>query len=429
VRFVVASVVVVGIVIAVLAFPRNEAPLAPPIALSEQRVVYVTDDFAIITKRGDGTGRDRIVGGSVATGGVQAQPLAQQVATYTWPTWSPDGAQLVVSRVPGPGRASAALMLMKPPSRIESAIHTTRRGGLDRVADGAPHFPLWSPDGERLALIAPDRQSTTLLLTEETLNGDVGDVIAGGAPLYIAWSPDSKLLAIHHQQTLIIRDADGQRFDTGRPSVRYRVPSFSADNASLAYVADIDDDGVSHVIARDLRTGEERAFSEVPTEAVFAWSPTNAHQLAIAQREDISTVGYRGLSVLDTETGDERVLYEGDVFAFWWSPDGAKLAVVVSGADGFAWFAIDVAEKAVANIAEFIPAPDFLTYLQFFDQFARSHQVWSADSTAVVFAGQMVVDRVADRVDRAWVVDLTGGGNHVPLGNARSAFFVPPEID
>jgi hypothetical protein len=51
--------------------------------------------------------------------------------------------------------------------------------------------------------------------------------------------------------------------------------------------------------------------------------------------------------------------------------------------------------------------------------------VWSADSTALVFAGQLVEDRTVDAIGRAWVLDATGEGNHVPLGNARAAFFVP----
>lgn len=422
-RFALTAVVVIALVTAVLVYPRDAVPPAPALPLDQQRVVYVTDDFAIVTKRADGTGRDRIVGGSVPTGGVQAQPLAQQSATYTWPTWSPDGSQLVVSRVPGPGRASAALMLMKPPSAVESALHTTRRGGLDRVADGAPHYPLWSPDGHRLALVAPNRQSTALLLTEASLDGGDADVIASGAPLHIAWSPDSKLLAVHHQRSLIIRDAAGELFDTGRPSARYRVPSFSADGASLAYVANVD--GVSRMVARELRTGEERSFGEVPVEAVFAWSPTDAEALAIALRPNSRSLSYEGLTILDTATGDEQVVYEGRTFAFWWSPDGAMLAVVGAGPDGFLWEGVDVASGTVTTLAEFIPTPDFLTYLQFFDQFARSHQVWSADSTALVFAGQLVEDRTVDAIGRAWVLDATGEGNHVPLGNARAAFFVP----
>lgn len=422
-RFALTAIVVIAFVTAALVYPRDVVSPESVLPLDQQRVVYVTDDFAIVTKRADGTGRDRIVGGSVPIGGVQAQPLAQQSATYTWPTWSPDGSRLVVSRVPGPGRAFAALMLIKPPSAIESALHTTSRGSLDRVADGAPHYPLWSPDGLRLALVAPNRQSTALLLTEASLDGGTADVIADGAPLYVAWSPDSKLLAVHHQRSLIIRDASGELFDTGRPSVRYRVPSFSADGASLAYVADVD--GVSRMVARELRTGDERSFGEVPVDAVFAWSPTDAEALAIALRPDSRSSFYEGVTILDTATGDEQMAYERRTFAFWWSPDGTTLAVVAAGSDGFLWESVDVRSGTVTTLAEFIPTPDFLTYLQFFDQFARSHQVWSADSTALVFAGQMVEDRTADSINRAWVLDATGEGNHVPLGNARAAFFVP----
>ena len=294
---------------------------------------------------------------------------------------------------------------------------------MDRVADGAFHYELWSPDGEKLALIAPNANSSGLELTDAALDGGDPEVIASDAPLYIQWSPDSQLLAVHDQQQLIIRDRDGDREDLQRPSLSYRVPSFSADSASIAFVGDID--GEEHLISREIESGEETRLWRVSTDAVFAWSPTDSEVVAATVRSSLISFDYDGLAVFDVNAGVRRVIYEGEIFAFWWSPDGSRIAIVTEGHDFFQWEVIDVASGDVRELTEFRPAPDFITYLQFFDQFGPSHQVWSADSTAVVFAGAAIGEGRPRRRNQAWVIDVTGERDPEALADARQAYFVP----
>ena len=98
--------------------------------------------------------------------------------------------------------------------------------------------------------------------------------------------------------------------------------------------------------------------------------------------------------------------------------------MVTNGDRFFQWRVVDVASGDVADLQEFRPAPDFVTYIQFFDQFAPSHQVWSSDSTRVVFAGDIAGD--GERLpDQAWVIDASGTVEPVALAFASEAYFVP----
>ncbi len=414
---------VVLVVVGAFLFPRHEAPLAA-VPVKDQRVVYVSPDYSVLTMLADGKGRDRITSGA-SSGGVLAQPLLQEDTHFTWPVWSPDGRRLVVSRFSGLDQNQvAALSLIEPPSREERVLQISRHGLVDRVAEGTFHFPLWSPDGELLALIAPNDGGTALQLSVTDLDRrTVG--VATGAPLYFTWSPDSTLIAIHHRERLLFRDSEGELFDTGRPSIRYRVPAISGDSETLAYVADLGDG--ERLVTRKIATAEERDFTLVPTEAAFAFSPASHDTLAIAIRSTERSAVYGGLTLIDVALGKERIVYDDTVFGFWWSPDGTKIALVGTNSDSFTLVVVDVATGEVSNLASFIPSPEFTTYIQFFDQFGLSQDIWSADSTAITITGLMVVDGERTLTDKAWVVDVTGERQPVSLAEAVLAFFVPAE--
>jgi len=111
----------------------------------------------------------------------------------------------------------------------------------------------------------------------------------------------------------------------------------------------------------------------------------------------------------------------GALAAFYWSPDGSRIAYVTLD-DGIAWHILVPATGETRLLTRFIPTPDYLTHLQFFDQFAPSHLVWSADSTKLVFAG--VLDRTES--PQVWLVDTTGNEAPRPVAEGRLAFWVPP---
>ena len=419
-----ALILVLLVLASVLLAPREKV-IIPVVDLADQAIVYVSHGHAIFTMLPDGTGRDRITSG-VLSGGVLAQPSLQMAPLFTWPTWSPDGSRLVVSHYSNLGNQAAALTLIKPPSSAETFLQTTNRGLVDRVADGIFYFPLWSPNGEELALVAPNDKSTALQLSV----GDIKDLENSraatgviGAPIYLSWSPDSTLMVIHHRDRLLFKDDHGELLDTARSSIRYRVPAISSDSATIAYVADLGDD--ERLITRKISTGEERELVSVRTEAAFAFSPTDPEVLAVVARSEEEHAAYVGLSLVNAVTGAASTLYEDSVYAFWWSPDGTKIALVGSSLDSLTWVVVDVATNEETILAHFTPSPEFTTYIQFFDQFGLALDIWSADSTAIVFAGHMHTDGESALEDAAWVLDVTDKREPTDLAKASLAFFVP----
>ena len=115
------------------------------------------------------------------------------------------------------------------------------------------------------------------------------------------------------------------------------------------------------------------------------------------------------------------VTREAPVMAFFWSPDGSKIALVTPNAsrNAFQWEVVDSRTGATIRVVEFIPSSDLLTVLAFFDQYAYSHQVWSPDSRYLVFTGSLAgagSDASQGRsVSQVFVVDVERSLFPVPL--------------
>jgi TolB protein len=392
----------------------------------DQHIVYVTDDFTVFTIRQDGTGRKRILGGTGGVG-VAAQPLVQDTQTaYTWPTWSPDGTRIAVSRAPGPTDGSlAALAVIDPPSGDESYLHVTARGGVNRVAPGLFHYAQWSPNSERLLFTAPNPRRTALSVFESRLDGAGPRRIVSNAQLYTIWSPDSLSQLIHRGEELFLRNVEAnQSLSLRRPSLGYRVAAYAPNARSIAYVADIG--AGPELVVRTLGSGDELALTEVPGEAAFAWSPVDSSMMAVISRTLNGPIPYDGLWLYDTETGEGRRAYSEDVLAFYWSPDGSKIvmASVHESRSTIAWIIIDLDVNETKELGVFVASADFLVHLQFFDQCGPSHPVWSEDSKHLVFSGQMP-DLSSETHNQVWLVDTSGDAPPVALARGRQAYWVP----
>jgi TolB protein len=141
---------------------------------------------------------------------------------------------------------------------------------------------------------------------------------------------------------------------------------------------------------------------------------------------------------MDAASGETRLLSSDTVVAFFWSPDGDKiLTISVPKQDGlgkqyevnnqkdrrlarlspstapqpvqmhrhtFQINVIDVESGEGRHLIETALSPIFMTqFIPYFDQYARSHQLWSPDSSAFVLP--IVTERISDIT----VVDARNG--------------------
>jgi Tol biopolymer transport system component len=112
-----------------------------------------------------------------------------------------------------------------------------------------------------------------------------------------------------------------------------------------------------------------------------------------------------------------------DVWAFFWSPAGDKLA----------WVAVDTTERELEwvvapsdgsdakRLFSFQPSAEVFIMLSFFDQYAYSHSPWSPDGKSLVVAGSKgeAARRSNGRTpagDRVYVLDVDGASEPRDLG-------------
>ncbi len=380
--------------------------------------MFVGPGFNVGTARRDGSERRTLAAPGAGGGGVRT------ALGYTWPTWSPDGRQVAVSRIPGPSRGDiASLVVLDADGSNERFIHATNDGRVNFVADGAPHYTHWSPDGRRLSFVAPRADGTRLGLFETAVADAEPHLVAEDAPLYHTWSPDSSGILLHRREQLLVYSAAERSTQAiGRNSGSYRVPAYSSRGAWMAYAADVGDG--EQLIAWSPETGAERELWALDGGVAFAWSPGD-DVLAATQRVDAFSAGTDGLVLIDVAAAERRRIFDGILLSFFWSPDGSRIAIASPGSarGSLDWLVVDVDTANATTVTSFVPTSDYLTFLQFFDQYAPSHLVWSADSRYLAFAGTIPEDE--DRA-RAWVVDVTGAEEPLAVAPGRLAFWVPP---
>jgi len=225
----------------------------------------------------------------------------------------------------------------------------------------------------------------------------------------------------------------------------FRAPAIGGGGASRAYVTAAGDDPASGgqlvVEARDrsnrqeIPVGGAAAFSFDPTSTTLAFIAPNA------ATDPPAPIPSGPLKTVDAATGDVRTLLEGNVLAFFWSPDGQTIAALdlrpadsgpgpgqarASGARlasaasvattalpafaagtpgvGLHLSFIDAASGAIRSERD-LRVSDLFAFqvLPYFDQYALSHHFWAPDSSSIVLP---VAEE--DGLDRVVVIPADG---------------------
>ena len=445
--------------------PANPTPAGSDLALSEEdsgtgasnslavdRIAYIGPYGDLFTVNPDGSDERRLTGvsrvrsrpsdpaGPASPSDTAAFYSVQDLdfnESYAWPTWSPDGTRLAVSRVQvAPNRSlEVSVQVIDAVTGISRIVYENDVPGL--IADGSPHYLYWSPDGELLSFLATTRQGMTLFaVNPDTAEGAIA--LERGAPLYFSWSGNGQALIVHSRDEVkLLRRPllvdDPQHLAS---AVGFRTPALSADGESWAWSGGDASGSVIYVGGG----GGNRAshILDAGPLVAFMWSP-DGRTLAVADNPDPQGRIYQRLRLVSSDGSGLRTLVEEPLLAFYWAPDGARLAWVGVDADEQV-FELKVSPVVAADqladgqppdareLFRFRPSGEVFTMFSFFDQYAYSHSPWSPDGARLVVAGSQ--GPVAERRNghsptgaRVYVLDAVGDAPPTEIAQGSVAFW------
>src|SRR5207253_8198146 len=166
----------------------------------------------------------------------------------------------------------------------------------------------------------------------------------------------------------------------------FRAPAWAPDGKRLAYAGL--GGGSSLLSVRDSK-GDVKRLASGSTDIAFSWSPDGAW-LAFAFGSADNPGLYQGAEVIRPDGSERRQLSQDPLVAFYWSPDSRRLAILglETATRSLAWSAVTVDGKSRRALASFVPSSDFTFQLPFFDQYAQSSSVWSADGRNLQYSAQ-----------------------------------------
>jgi len=357
-------------------------------------------------------------------GGDQSAAFGGGLERAQFPVWSSDGNRLAVIV----GDMSGGRVDVIDVARGDATTTVYRPAGR------APIYLAWSPDDRTLAVLANRAGGGLALDLVDVARAVAGEpdavrAFAQGAPFYWSWSRTGRALLVHVDvmgPTRLAGVTGIDAFDVRRPLPdpgAFQSPAFSTSERYVAY-ATLTGGERRVVVAPNPELPAAGLFTRTLThrgQAALAWRP-GSEQLAVQSAAVPAPHAYGPVDLLDVASGDVTRLTDDPVVASWWSPDGrwlATLSPVGGGGDRTVQASAGVGSAGAASIGvaserliaqrvqrsnplmslkvievdtlqtrllgAFVPSPLFTAqYLPFFDQYARSHRLWSPDSDALV---------------------------------------------
>jgi TolB protein len=350
----------------------------------------------------------------MATGGTQAltkeAPLTPPERFYQWVTWSSDGRLAYFGASFDPADPfRLGVFVQDSPSAPAKRVYAS----VNEVFTYAHWAPAPCPEGDcrDLALLYTGARGLAVRLIRVGAAVKVREVSQGG-PHYWDWSPDASAMFWARfgtdleifdvaegviSQTFPEQRGFGQSVDWSPTDTRLLAGVLSADGSTQVVIIDGND---RETLARGLLG------------AAYAWSPT---------AEQVALLNYEGgqLSLIDVASKQVFAQPAEDVVAFFWSPDASKLAYLTLNegpeAGGaklrrqslprLTWQLYDLMQGRNLRLGSFTPSQEMIYYLNFFDQFAHSHALWSPDSRYIVYGEQNIDGTTAVRL-----LDVTQAG-------------------
>ena len=270
-------------------------------------------------------------------------------------------------------------------------IRTSAGETTATVAPVVPFYFHWSPDGQTVAYLGSGTSGLIDLVTAD-LDGTTTSVDTG-SPYYLDWAPDSKTIVGHVAgDTLRLTTLDGDQPPFDRiASAAFGAPQWT--DAGVAWVGDSTSNlsafGASGLVQTstslqigDPRTGEAATVTDISSGVGFSFS---GDRVAVLDGAPLGTL--RVFDEIGDADSNDAITVGTDVLAYQWSPDGSSLAWLGAVSGGARWSVWT--ETSTVSFETHTPSSLFIsTYWPFWDQYTRSHTIWSPDGLAIAYGAE-----------------------------------------
>ncbi len=370
------------------------------------RLAWITGDRQIATANADGSDA-RLLTTPFPRGFGSWNQLARSQLTWSWPTWSPDGAWVAGFAVESSDERAGPVQV------IAQSVDGAEEVQWFESAASLPIYMQWHPDGSALAVLSQRGKELNLTVVSKARIG-VARPVEAGVPLFFTWTPSGDRMLVHasdgasSQGRIVLRDPLGEAEDVLydlRPG-SFCAPVFVGAEAIWC----TPDDGGSLVYASNQEGGRGRPLVNRKGLLALVPAPKGARLLAVSSATKGEGSPYHGIDLVDLADGSLRSLTRMDCLAFFWSPTGDWLLVaqVASDENCLRWWKVPIDGSPPIDVGTFWPTRDVVFYLHFFDQYTSSHPLVSADGQHIVFAGYPAGGGQADlsRPPRVYLKDV-----------------------
>jgi TolB protein len=339
---------------------------------------------------------------------------------YSWPTWATDGRLAFFGISIDPADPYTLRVFIQRDARAGGAAQIAY-SDLGKIFT----YAYWSPGNCPANAGDTDCRDLALLYTPASQDGLEVELIRQrdsgfetifvdrGAPFYYSFSPSGQQMLWHRfsQQLEIYDVPSGQASLLPDVPGAFQSPMWSPVDDQLLFALMGSTRALADVVIAPSPSSEARTviLKDARVPVSMAWSP-DAQKVAI-------TNGEGALAVVDLANGKTVApALTQPVIAYFWSPLSNKIALLslarnsttpvryqqtayLNGHTAYSPYpqqppstrprqqnvpalalqVYDLASNTVSLLATFVPTGDMIYLLNFFDQFSRSHRLWSPD--------------------------------------------------
>ena len=309
------------------------------------RIAYVDNDNNIQVV--DAHGEHRV---ALTTDASQTVPRV-----YLFPTWAPNSQHIAFVGISGADTTTAALYSAPAAGGTPATVF--------KSTTQTPFYLYWSPDNQWIGFLAQTDTELSLMLGRGD-GGAEARKLDTGSPFYWAWSPDSRALFLHvggstrdpgdARLALLGREGTGPPQALKNGPASFEAPHYSPDGSKILYAATNGPSDDALILA-DAQGGNPKPIATYQGSVAFAWSPDGKKIASLVTPADAGLPNLGPIWISDADGSNRQSLVTEDTLAFYWSPDSQQIAYLAFVPPGNSTSSIEGSSDSRTGLA--VPSP------------------------------------------------------------------------